>query len=336
MSLLQHAEQAVLGACLLDPTQLVHLKQQRLKPEDFEKPIHRAIYQALLDLHDTKTPTTTTAWPTAVLAQARRYVRGLNTSYLYRVTGACPRPSHAPTYATIVREGATRRLLIQAATRLQQAAGEGALLRVIDAAEPLITQFQHHPPPPAIHRDPSAPPDPPPTDPEHVADELDLLTTLTHHPEGLRDIPWLHPTDFTNPTRAHLYQCLTALAHRGDPIDSLTLHWEMHRRQTLNGDASHHLDAIADHPTGSSPTFLADRLLTSSVLRAATRTAETIHTHATNEATPLRTVVRHAQQPLNYLATTIRRWQARHPTSGSRSRATSTAGPAPVTAHRHV
>ncbi|MGW0546615.1 DnaB-like helicase N-terminal domain-containing protein [Streptomyces altiplanensis] len=129
MTPLVHAEQAVLGAIFLEPGQLDRLSPW-LRPEHFSRPVHTAIYAAMLQLKTDGHPAAATtagfpvplAWVTDTLREASTRTRGLTASYLHSLASACPRPDHAPVYGRMVLEGAIHRSVAQRAARLHQAA----------------------------------------------------------------------------------------------------------------------------------------------------------------------------------------------------------------------
>ncbi|MFI1953164.1 DnaB-like helicase N-terminal domain-containing protein [Streptomyces xinghaiensis] len=225
---LLQAEQAVLGAVLLDPGQLPRLSGW-LRPGHFYRPHNAALYAALLKLHadghpgatpppatpaagDRKTgawPTTPTpgtderlAWMDAAIAEANSsQVRGLTAVYLHTLIAACPRPEHAPVYGRMVLEGAIHRTVAAHATRLHQMARADA---VCGSAEDTLHHAQ-------VLTDvlgdlarrwgtdprPMAPPTPlpqpaaanqPPVSEELLADEEYLLAVLTAHPAALGEL----------------------------------------------------------------------------------------------------------------------------------------------------
>lgn len=138
MTPLQKAEQAVLGAVLLDPGQLALLDW--LVPEHFDRPAHQALYAALRKLRSGGHNALVTegavplSWVTDAVDEAGRHVRGMTAVYAHTLISACPRPEHAPVYARMVLEGAIHRTIAQHAVRLHQAARADALQGQVDGA----------------------------------------------------------------------------------------------------------------------------------------------------------------------------------------------------------
>ncbi|WP_261992665.1 DnaB-like helicase N-terminal domain-containing protein [Streptomyces sp. adm13(2018)] len=138
MNPLLNAEQAVLGAVLLDPGQLSHLEW--LAPDHFYRPVHQALFAALRKLRGDGHPAVEgegpvpLSWVTDAVAEAGLHVRGLTASYAHLLVSACPRPAHAPVYGRMVLEGAIHRTVTQHAIRLHQEARAGALRGEVEGA----------------------------------------------------------------------------------------------------------------------------------------------------------------------------------------------------------
>lgn len=131
MNPLLSAEQAVLGAVLLDPDQLAHLDW--LAPHHFDRPVHRSLFAALRKLRSDEHPALSAdgpvplSWVTDAVDEADRHVRGLTAVYVHSLISSCPRPAHAPVYGRMVLEGAIHRTVAQHAIRLHQVARADAL-----------------------------------------------------------------------------------------------------------------------------------------------------------------------------------------------------------------
>lgn len=114
---LLQAEQAVLGAVLLDPGQLDRLGW--LEPEHFYRPAHQALFAALRHLRKAGQPVLTAdgtvplAWVSDAVAEAGKHTRGLTSVYAHTLISACPRPAHAPVYGRMVLEGAIHRTVTE-------------------------------------------------------------------------------------------------------------------------------------------------------------------------------------------------------------------------------
>lgn len=127
------AEQAVLGACLIDREVVIALSTQ-LEPADFWRPAHQAIWRSMLSLFQRRIPI-----DLVLLASELRHHRELEDaggeSYLAELAAATPTAVHASYYADSVREAAVRRRLIEAARKITSAAFDQTL-----SVEALATQ----------------------------------------------------------------------------------------------------------------------------------------------------------------------------------------------------
>ena len=110
------AEQATLGALLLDPAPLDQIRRW-LRPGDFATLWHEWVYTTLLERRTADEPID----PVAVAAaMADRFgARLANQPRLHTLLAATPHPAHAVAYARIVLDGGLRR----------EVAGSGVLLR---------------------------------------------------------------------------------------------------------------------------------------------------------------------------------------------------------------
>ncbi|MEW2403478.1 DnaB-like helicase N-terminal domain-containing protein [Streptomyces sp. NPDC046862] len=309
---LLQAEQAVLGAVLLDPGQLPRLSGW-LRPDHFYRPHHAALYAALLKLHSDGHPGAgpqpiapatedrkAGAWPTAptagrdeqlawmddAIAEANTEVRGLTAVYLHTLIAACPRAAHAPVYGRMVLEGAIHRTVAKHATRLHQMARadtvRGSAEDTLHYAQVLTDVLSDLARRWGTDPRPMAPPTPlpqpaaanqPPASEELLADEEYLLAVLTAHPDALGElVGWLRPEDFANPGHGRIYRCLGALRHRGEPVDEVTVLWEAQRRGAL-ADGTLTAEDILRLCDSKSPAGIADYLGEQVVRAALVRTA---------------------------------------------------------------
>ncbi|WP_328912461.1 MULTISPECIES: DnaB-like helicase N-terminal domain-containing protein [unclassified Streptomyces] len=296
------AEQAVLGAVLLDPGRLDQLDW--LDPEHFYRPSHQALFTALRKLrtagHPARTATGTVplSWVNDAVAEAARHSPGMTVVYAHTLVSACPRPEHAPVYGRMVLEGAIHRTVTEHAVRLHQTAradavrGEvGTTLHHADVLAAVLEDLARRwgtEPRPAGPAPLLAPASPAPAEAEMVADEERLLlAALTERPSGMDEVVgWLRPQDFTGPAHRQLYRCLSALHHRGEPIDRLTLLWEAQRRGLLaDGTVTgEQITAICDGVGPGSAQWLGEQVTRSALLRTAAATARTIRDLAATDA----------------------------------------------------
>ncbi|GAA0496503.1 DnaB-like helicase N-terminal domain-containing protein [Streptomyces olivaceiscleroticus] len=114
------AEQSALGAMLLSAQAIADVIET-MDPGDYYRPAHETIHRAICDLYDRGQ----SADPITVadhLGKRGDLGRVGGASYLHTLVQAVPTAANAEYYAEIVREKAERRRLIEAGTRLVQAA----------------------------------------------------------------------------------------------------------------------------------------------------------------------------------------------------------------------
>ncbi|SDP40843.1 DnaB-like helicase N-terminal domain-containing protein [Actinacidiphila guanduensis] len=336
---LLHAEQALLGAVLLDPGQLDHLDW--LEPEHFYRPAHQALFAALRHMRAQGQPalaadgTVPPEWVSDAVAEAGQHTRGLTMVYAHVLVSACPRPEHAPVYGRMVLEGAIHRTVTEHAVRLHQIARADAVRGEADntlhhadvlaaVLEDLARRWGTGPRPASPAPTLLVPASPAPAEAGTVADnEQLLLAALTERPTGMEEVVgWLRPQDFADRAHGELYRCLGALHHRGEPIDQITLLWEAQRRGLLTDGTvtGEQITAICDGIGPGSAQWLGEEIARSSVLRTAAATAHTIRDLAASDAVAPGQLINQALAALGVLDDVRQRW------------ATGTHAPAPAPA----
>ncbi|HET8604307.1 MAG TPA: replicative DNA helicase [Marmoricola sp.] len=129
------AEQSVLGSMLISKDAIADVNEQ-IKGTDFYRPAHETIYDAIVDLYGRGEP----ADPITVAAELQRrgeLQRVGGAPYLHTLSANVPIAANAGYYATIVREKAILRRLVDAGTRIAQMgyAGEGDVDDTVDRAQ---------------------------------------------------------------------------------------------------------------------------------------------------------------------------------------------------------
>jgi replicative DNA helicase len=346
---LLQAEQAVLGAVLLDPGQLDHLGW--LEPEHFYRPAHQALFAALRHLRSQGQPVPAAdgavplSWVSEAVAEAGKHTRGVTSVYAHTLVSACPRPEHAPVYGRMVLEGAIHRTVTEHAVRLHQTARADAVRGEVDTTlrhadvlaavlEDLARRWGTEPRPagPAL---PILPAGPAPSEARaNTDDEQLLLAVLTQRPSGMNEVvSWLRPQDFADPMHGQLYRCLGALHHRGEPIDQVTLLWEAQRRGLLaDGTVTgEQITTICGGIGPGSAQWLGEEVARSALLRTAAATAHTIRDLAATDALAPGQLVNQALAALGVLAEVRQRWTTgNRPPAPLPARGGPTAGPPPA------
>ncbi|MER7050640.1 DnaB-like helicase N-terminal domain-containing protein, partial [Streptomyces jumonjinensis] len=330
MNPLVRAEQAVLGAVFLDPSQLERLSPW-LRPKHFHHPAHQALFASALALQERGHPGSTAAvgavpvsWVADAVTEAGTRTRGVTASYAHQLVAACPRPEHATVYGRMVLEGAIHRTVTEHAVRLHQAARadsvrggtEETLLRA-DALAGVLADLARRWGSDARPVPPTAEPEPAPratvvVDGDLLADEEFLLACLTARPDQLDAVVgWLRPGDFADLGHQQLYRALGALHHRGEPVDQLTVLWEAQRRGALTDrslDAERVL-AVCDPLTlsGSAEHF-GEQVVAAALVRTAAESAQQVQALAEDAALPAGRLIGHALHALGPLDEVRRRW----------------------------
>ncbi|MFC9327911.1 DnaB-like helicase N-terminal domain-containing protein [Kitasatospora sp. NPDC057015] len=318
------AEQALLGALLLAPDQLDAVAGW-LEARHFYRPAHAALFEVLLAQHEAGLPALASsaagdrsAWATQAMAAAAGAVPGFSPGYGHTLIAACPVTDHAAAYGRMVLETAVRRQVHEHAHRLLHAARTGA----VDGTLRLTTGLRD-----AIGELASSwgslesrarratgpwPPEPPQRGVEEsLQEERALLASLTALPREVRDITrWLHPADFLDPGHQAVYGALAALGHRGEPIDALTVLWEIQHRGalasgTITADA---VRSITRSGFTGDPGYWAEQVLQASVLRSATAAAGTVRLLSLDASLPAARLLGSALHALRDTEAVQKRW----------------------------
>lgn len=132
------AEEAVLGALLIDPDAIIRLAPF-LRPEDFYREKHSWIYEAMLDLHDRREPVDfLTVCDELERRQQLDQVGGAG--FITSLINAVPTSIHAEHYGRLTERTAVRRRLIEAAGQIASLAYQEAedVDEVVDHAEQIL------------------------------------------------------------------------------------------------------------------------------------------------------------------------------------------------------
>ncbi|MFF0698053.1 DnaB-like helicase N-terminal domain-containing protein [Streptomyces tendae] len=334
-----HVEQALLGALLLDPHRVDDVSG--IAADSFSTAAHAALYGAITTLPrpDPAEHAKNTQWLDRVLTTAQEQARGLTASYLHTLVQVCPWPRHAPAYARMVEAEHARRRLHTAAERLVHTVHDASLPHPIQTvlteadtlaavADDIAARF----PPRAgvLPRTPAPPPHAVPHPTEATEEEQLLLATATAYPAGIDSVRWLLPDDLTVALHTGLWQCLTALARRGEPVDPVTVLWEAQQRGLLDdASAPDEVLRLLAEPAGSVEHW-GERALQRSLLATAEHTGRRIQAYADDPAnTPFQLVVG-ARRALAEVAAVRTRWHhatAATPPQRQRPTPTTRAGP---------
>ncbi|WP_121842277.1 DnaB-like helicase N-terminal domain-containing protein [Streptomyces sp. S5] len=313
-----YVEQALLGALLLDPHRAD--EASGIGPDSFSTDAHAALYRAITSLPrpDAAEHAKNTRWLDRVLAAAREQARGLSPSYLHALVQVCPWPSHAPAYARMVEAEHARRRLQTAAERLVHTVHDVSLAHPVqaalteaDALSKVVDDIAHRFPPRGgvLPRATAAAPPATPNLVEAVEEERILLATATACPSEIASVRWLLPDDLVLPLHAGLWQCLTALDRRNEPVDPVTVLWEAQQRGLMeDGSNPGEVLRMLAEPAASVEHW-GERALQRSLLATVEHTARRIEAYAGDRAnTPFQLVVG-ARRALAAVSSVRVRWQ---------------------------
>lgn len=133
----QQAEQSVLGGMMLSKDAIADVLE-RIRPGDFYKPAHQAVYDAILELYGRGEPAD--AITVAAELERKGELRKIGGApYLHTLISTVPTAANAGFYAEIVGEKSILRRLVEAGTRIVQYGYAGAdgqdVAEVVDRAQ---------------------------------------------------------------------------------------------------------------------------------------------------------------------------------------------------------
>ncbi|MCI2418856.1 replicative DNA helicase [Saccharopolyspora sp. K220] len=134
------AEQSVLGGMMLSKDAIADVVEV-LRPNDFYRPAHQAIYDCVLDLYGRGEPADAIT-VSAELERRQELLKVGGAPYLHTLIATVPTAANAGYYAEIVSEKAVLRRLVEAGTRIVQLGYHGsegaAIEEVVDRAQAAI------------------------------------------------------------------------------------------------------------------------------------------------------------------------------------------------------
>ena len=172
------AEESVLGALLLDKDAIIAIAEF-LRPDDFYDDRHREIYECALELFEDRIPIDVlTVSERLKKRKVLKKVGGV--SYLVEIANRVPTAAHVEHYGRIVKDAATKRSLMKAASRLVELSmDEGLaadeLLHKAEAEVFALTQKHIKKAFTAVR--------------DALAESFDRLDELHKQAEGLRGVP---------------------------------------------------------------------------------------------------------------------------------------------------
>ncbi|MFF4363792.1 DnaB-like helicase N-terminal domain-containing protein [Streptomyces sp. NPDC001604] len=312
-----YAEQALLGALLLEPARLVDTEP--LIAHHFDSHTNAALFTAIrtMPAPDPTAHAKDTAWLNAVLDHARPHAPGLSASYLHALIQFCPQPKHATAYARMIRADNARRIVRGHAERLASTAIDSGLpnpaattLGLADdigcVLDSLAEQFAPHPG--SFPRTTLSTEVPRQANDEDLDEERLLLATATAYPAEVQQMRWLTEADFLLPLHATLWQSITALVHRGDMVDPVTVLGEAQHRGLLTGSLSpKDVMALVSTPAGS-PEYWGEKIVKRALLARAQTVAARITAYTDDPANTPHQLITGSRRALADLNALRNRW----------------------------
>ena len=132
------AEESVLGSVLIS-SDAMNIALEKLRPEDFYRPAHQSIFEAITELFDANEPV-----DAVTVAEAMRRRDTLEriggVGYLAELMDGVPSASNVDYYAGIVEEHSLRRRLMRVGGEIGEMAGaiDDPILQVLDKAEQAV------------------------------------------------------------------------------------------------------------------------------------------------------------------------------------------------------
>ncbi len=172
------AEQSVLGAVLIDKDSMIDVVEF-LRPEHFYQEKHGAIFAAMTKLYESHEPIDVITVTSELKKQGTLSIVG-GASVVGELVGAVPTSAHAEQYGRIIKESYTKRLLISAASQINELAFKesGEAQSILDEAEQQIFAISQN----AMRRDfiPIK---------DALASSFDRLDELHKRAGGMRGVP---------------------------------------------------------------------------------------------------------------------------------------------------
>lgn len=172
------AEESVLGSLLLDKEAIIAVAEF-LIPVDFYDERHREIYESAISLYEDRIPI-----DVLTISERLRKRKSLKkvggVTYLVELANKVPTAAHVEHYGKIVKDSATKRSLMRAATKLVDFSMDEGLAadELLDKAEAEVFSLtQRHLQKTFMHVK------------DALADSFDRLDELHKHSEGLRGLP---------------------------------------------------------------------------------------------------------------------------------------------------
>jgi replicative DNA helicase len=285
MSLDRAAEQALIGAVLLQPSQYDEVREW-LTADDFDGTAERRTYEAIESVATREGVISPAAVDRGLRSQRSPASDLADGAFVVGCMQRCPEATRAAVYGRMVLELSIRRRVSAQASGLRQRAENAVssndltlVFAGVDAVRRDIERLHQreskaarsHSPTPLVAGE--LKPLRRPQRHDEAAAERAAVAALVDDPTALTRVTrWLSPRDFGDAECAGLYSELTVLHNANNPIDPLTLAWRA-KRVGINGPACDSLLAFRE-PTSADAVVASRRVLEQSVRAAVVATAD--------------------------------------------------------------
>lgn len=320
MNAVNLAEQATLGSLML-PGQQLTAAVAWLRAEDFAHPWHREVFTVIRELHAAHQPHD--GKQVGMVLLDRLGSRKADLPHLVDLLQTVPIRPHPQRYAAMVLEQSSRRTVAMQAVLIEagalasaQAHQPGPTRRSASVVLATLDDVEHRwrgavegvrTPPTAAQR-----PQPlrlldrslgadrllqshPPLDRAQVrADEAALVAALVARPTSIPRIStWLRAESLTDPRWRAVYSAACHLAESGQPVDVVTVAWELRRasRRMGHGPDLAELRHAVDDAAGTDHAFLGRRVAADHLRICADRGAGALRASAANPGLDLVDVI---------------------------------------------
>lgn len=133
----EDAEKSVLGAILIDYSAM-HIASEKLVSADFYNPTHGEIFSAMLTLYEERKPIDIITIA-SLLKKPSKNKQNIPSSYIADLVNIVPTAANVEHYATLIKESATKRALIQMTSQVSTMCFEESDLKdILDQAETTV------------------------------------------------------------------------------------------------------------------------------------------------------------------------------------------------------
>jgi len=269
------AEQAIVGALLQDPSLREEIAY--LRPDRFTHPTYRALFTELNQGTATRGDLPAEQLPERVAT--RLSLPGVDAPYLRSLSANCPEPTDIAVYARMVQEAYVRSQLASHVDRIAASAGPvRGVDPKLDQLDRLAQALARQSGSTQVEVRTEAIPQVYEASTVEVAyetpvgdraqrEELVLADLLQHGGQVTEVEVWLSADNFAPGPRREIYEAILAVAEQGEPVNELTVAWELSRRANSETVVYAEEVAVYQEPMAAAgPAYLAHLVSTAVVV----------------------------------------------------------------------